>query len=136
MLAAAHLSRSRLNEAQRKGINYGGLVAIYVSSTADVFLIGVANAPWLPLVLGALSVVGILVGIGFRVRSFLTLGTAFLCVSLLTIIWYAAANLGWTWVWYVAGIALGALIITLFALFEKKRTEMTTMFREVREWQG
>ena len=88
------------------------------------------------LVLGGLSVAGLLMGIAFHVRSFLQLGTAFLGVSLLTIVWYAAEDLGWTWVWYVAGIALGAMIITLFALFEKKRTEMTAMLREMREWRG
>lgn len=136
VLAAAHFSRSQLKESQRKSINYAGLIAIYASSTADIFLIGVSTAPWLPLVLGGLSVAGILIGIGFRVRSFLQLGSAFLCVSLLTIIWHAANDLGWTWVWYVAGIGLGAMIITLFALFEKKREEMKSMLREVREWEG
>ncbi len=136
VLVAGHLSRDRLTEGRQKGINYGCLIAIYVSSTADVFLIGVASAPWLPLVLGGLSVAGLLVGIAFHVRSFLQLGTAFLGVSLVTIIWYAAEDLGWTWVWYVAGIALGAMIITLFALFEKKRSEMTAMLREMREWRG
>ncbi|MCA9254284.1 MAG: hypothetical protein KDA33_01545 [Phycisphaerales bacterium] len=136
VLVAGYLSRDRLSEGQHIGINYGCLIAIYVSSTADVFLIGVANAPWLPLVLGGLSVAGLLLGIAFHVRSFLQLGTAFLGVSLLTIVWYAAEDLGWTWVWYVAGIALGAMIITLFALFEKKRTEMTAMLREMREWRG
>ncbi|MBN2134085.1 MAG: hypothetical protein JW741_31570 [Sedimentisphaerales bacterium] len=32
------------------------------------------------------------------VRSFLMLGTGFLFLSLLTMIWHAATNLGWTWV--------------------------------------
>jgi hypothetical protein len=77
-----------------------------------------------------------LVGIAFRIRSFLQMGTAFLCLALFTIIWYAAEDLGWTWVWYVAGIALGVLIITMFALFEKKRTEMTALLKGVREWKG
>ncbi len=136
ILVAGHLSRSRLSAAQRKAVNYSGLIAIYVSSTADIFLVGVSTAPWLPLVLAGLSVAGILIGIGFRLLSFLQLGTGFLCLSLLTIVWHAAADLGWTWVWYVAGIGLGALIITLFALFEKKRNEMMAMLSQVREWHG
>ena len=37
---------------------------------------------------------------------------------------YASANFGWTWLWYVAGIVTGATIIFMFALFEKKRTEV------------
>jgi hypothetical protein len=27
-----------------------------------------------------------------------------------------------TWVWWACGIALGAAVLTLFALFEKRRT--------------
>ena len=63
---------------------------IYVSSTADIFINGVADAPWLPAVLAGLSIVGVLAGILLRVRAFLYLGTAFLVVALMTIIWHAA----------------------------------------------
>ena len=94
----------------------------------------VTKAPWLPLVPAGMSVAGILAGIAFRMRSFLQLGTGFLCLSLLTIVWHAAANLGWTWVWYVAGIALGVAISTMFALFEKKCSVMGALLREVRGW--
>jgi hypothetical protein len=134
VLVAGYLNRARLTEQQRKALNYACLLGVYLSSTADVFLIGVANAPWLPLVLAGLSVIGVLAGLASRVRSFLMLGTGFLCLSLLTMIWHAAADLGWTWVWYVAGIALGAAIITVFALFEKKRSEMTAWLEHVRTW--
>jgi hypothetical protein len=134
VLAAAHLSRRTLSEEARTTIHYGCLLVIYLSSTADVFLVGVANAPWLPLVLGGLSVAGIFAGIGWRLRSFLQMGIGFLCLSLLTIIWHAAANLGWTWVWYVAGIALGVTIIAVFALFEKKKNEMTALLQNLRHW--
>ena len=132
--AAGHLNRARLDAKQRASLHYACLFAVYLSSTADIFLVGVAQAPWLPLVLAGLSVTGILAGIAFRIRSFLQMGTGFLCLSLLTIIWHAAANLGWTWVWYVAGIALGLALITIFALFEKKRTQMTALLEEVRRW--
>jgi hypothetical protein len=104
--------------------------------TADIFLVGVANAPWLPLVLAGLSVAGMFTGIAFRFRSFLQLGFGFLCLSMLTIIWHAAANLGWVWVWYVAGIALGLMIIVVFAIFEKKRTEMGALLDNLRSWAG
>ena len=134
VLAAVHLNRAGLEERQRRAVHYTCLLTVYLSSTADIFLIGVAKAPWLPLVLGGMSVAGILAGIAFRMRSFLQLGTGFLCLSLLTIVWHAAANLGWTWVWYVAGIALGLAIMTMFALFEKKRSEMGTLLEEVRGW--
>lgn len=136
VLAAGHFNRSRLTDAQSRALNYACLIAIYVSSTADVFLVGVKHAPWLPLVLGGFSVAGVLAGIAFRIRSFLQLGTGFLCLALFTIIWHAAEDLGWTWVWYIAGIVLGISIITLFALFEKKRAEMLAVLKNVREWRG
>lgn len=134
VLAAAHLNRNRLNAAQLRAVHYACLLAIYLSSTADVFLIGVARAPWLPLVLAGLSVAGVFVGFAFRLRSFLMLGTGFLCLSLLTMIWHAASNLGWTWVWYVAGIALGIAMITIFALFERKRAEMGAWVENLKRW--
>jgi hypothetical protein len=134
VLGAGHLNRRYLNEAQLKALHYGCLLAIYVSSTADIFLVGVARAPWLPLVLAGLSVAGVFVGLASRIRSFLMLGTGFLCLSLFTMIWHAATDLGWTWVWYVAGIALGVVIITIFALFERKRSEMSAWLDQLKTW--
>jgi cell division protein FtsW (lipid II flippase) len=70
----------------------------------------------------------------FRVRAFLFLGATFLLVAVLTMIWYASVNLGWTWLWYVAGIVTGALIIFTFALFEKKRVEVLRVVEDLRGW--
>jgi len=134
VLIVGHLNRARLNAKQRTTLHYACLLVIYLSSTADVFLIGVARAPWLPLVLAGLSVGGIFAGIAFHRRSFLMTGTGFLCLALLSMIWHAAENLGWTWVWWVTGIGLGVAILTVFTLFEKKRTEMTSLLEEVRDW--
>jgi hypothetical protein len=134
VLVAARLNRERLHKEQETAIHYACLLAVYLSSTADIFLIGVARAPWLPLVLAGLSVAGILVAFASRIRSFLLLGTGFLCLAMLTMVWHAAANLGWTWVWYVSGIVLGLAMITLFAFFEKKRHEMTAWLERLRSW--
>lgn len=57
VFAAAYLNRAHLNEAQLATIRYAAAIVIYVSSTADIFLTGVAEAPWLPIVLAALSLV-------------------------------------------------------------------------------
>lgn len=134
VLAAGYLNRHQLTAEQSRMIHYGCLLAIYLSSTMDVFLIGVAQAPWLPLVLAGLSIIGIFIGLARHIRSYLFLGTGFLCLSLLTMIWHAASNLGWTWIWYVAGIVLGIAIITVFALFEKKKNEMNKVIEEVKDW--
>ena len=134
VLVASHLNRSRLTEEQMTSTRYLSAIVIYASSTADVFVNGVGQAPWLPLVLAGLSILGIFAGILFKIRAFLFLGFAFLMVSLLTIIWHAAVELEMTWIWWVSGIVTGALIITLFGLFEKKRDEMLKLVERVGQW--
>src|SRR6185312_205278 len=75
VLAAAQLNRDRLTAAQLRFVRYCCLMVIYVSSTADIFLNGVKDHPALPLVLAGLSVIGVMLGILFRLRAFLFLGT-------------------------------------------------------------
>jgi hypothetical protein len=136
VLIAAHLNRRDFSEAQMTGIRYLALVTIYVSSTADIFINGVAESPWLPLVLAGLSLAGIFGGMIFRIRAFLLLGSVFLLLSIATMINYAAENFGWTWLWYVAGIITGALIIATFAVFEKKRADVLRVVEGLKEWDG
>ena len=56
-------------------------------------------------------------------------------VKITTMIYYASENLGWTWLWYVAGIVTGAMIIFTFALFEKKRDDMLRVVEGLKDWQ-
>ncbi len=135
VLAAAYLNRDRLSEAQMTAVRYLTSMTIYVASTADIFIQGVGRAPWLVLVLAALSVLGVFAGILLRVRAFLFLGTAFLVLSLVTLIWHAAVDLDQAWLWPASGIALGVAIIILFAVFEKKRQELLRLVDELKQWQ-
>ena len=135
VLIAAYLNRKDFSEAQMTGIRYLALVTIYVSSTADIFINGVARSPWLPLVLAGLSLAGVFGGMIFRIRAFLLLGSIFLLLSIATMINYASVNFGWTWLWYVAGIVTGALIIATFAVFEKKRADVLRVVDGLKEWQ-
>lgn len=135
VLFAAYLNEDKLTEDQMAGVRYFSLVTIYVSSTADIFINGVANSPWLPLILGSFSLAGVFAGIVFRIRGLLLLGSIFLLLSIVTMIWYASVNFGWTWLWYVAGIVTGATIIFMFALFEKKRTEVLRVVEGLKEWE-
>ncbi len=134
VLAAAYINRGKLTESQMAGIRYLTSSVIYVASTADIFLNGVAQAPWLPLVLAGLAILGIMAGILLRVRAFLFLGTAFLLVALLTMIWHAAVDLQQTWLWYVTGIVVGILIIATFAMFEKRRERVLSMVEALKSW--
>lgn len=135
VLIAAHLNRKDFSESQMTGIRYLALVTIYVSSTADIFINGVAQSPWLPLVLAGLSLAGVFGGMIFRIRAFLLLGSIFLLLAIATMINYAAVNFGWTWLWYVAGIVTGALIIATFAVFEKKRADVLRVVDGLKDWQ-
>ena len=136
---AEHLNGRRLTEAQRTGFRYLMLAVIYLSSTADMFIAGVAHIGenwWLPLILMVLAVAGALVGILLRIRSFLALGVAFLLLDVVSIIWYAAVDLQHTWIWYACGIGLGAAIIALFAVFEKRRNDVLAAVERLKDWKG
>ena len=134
ILVAAYLNRESLTEAQMTSIRYLTSTVIYTASTADILVNGVAEAPWLALVLAGLAIVGILAGIMLRVRGFLFLGTAFLTLALFTVIWYAAVDLKQTWLWYLTGIVAGALIIAMFAVFEKKRQQILQLMDQLKQW--
>jgi hypothetical protein len=134
VLVASYLNRSRLSQQQMTSIRYFSAIVIYAASTADIFLNGIANAPWLPGVLAVLAIAGIFAGIMLRVRAFLFLGTTFLMVSLMTVIWHAAVELRYTFIWYVSGIFAGVLIIVLFGLFEKRRDDVLRVVDNVRRW--
>ncbi|WP_171471036.1 hypothetical protein [Frigoriglobus tundricola] len=122
VLGAEHINRRRLSEGASNAMRYAGVSMIYVSSAADMFLAGVGNSMWLPVVLAVLCVGGVLAGILLRVRAFVHLGVGFLLLDLFSMIWYAAVDLQQTWVWYVSGIVLGVVVLALFAYLEKRRT--------------
>jgi hypothetical protein len=133
-LIAGYINRARLTPEQSAAVRYASAIVIYVSSTADIFINGVANAPWLPAVLAGLSIIGVLAGIWLRVRAFLYLGTAFLVVAIMTIIWHAAIHQQRTYILWVAGILTGALIIALFGLFEKRRDDVLRVVEDLKRW--
>jgi hypothetical protein len=134
ILAAEHTNRDRLRPDLSQALRYFGVLLVYVSSTADLFITGVGNSVVLPVVLALLSVLGVLAGIMLRVRAFMFLGVAFLGLDIFTMIWHAAVNRYHTWVWWVSGIILGAAILALFALFEKRRDDVLQLVDEVRRW--
>jgi hypothetical protein len=135
-LVAGYINRERLTVQQLAALRYAAAIVIYVSSTADVFINGVADAPWLPAVLAGLSIAGVFAGILLRVRAFLYLGTAFLVVALMTIIWHAAIHQQRTWILWVAGIVTGALIIALFGVFEKRRDDVLRVIEQLKHWEA
>lgn len=136
LLVAGHWQREQLTRSQMTTVRYLGASIIYASSSAEIFLQGVSDAPWLPFVLAGFSLAGIFAGIWLRTRAFLFLGFAFLNVSLLSVIWHAAVDLHQTWLWYVTGIVVGVLILVLFAFFERKRQEVLQIMERLKQWES
>jgi hypothetical protein len=136
VLVAGYLNRERLSAEQSAALRYASAIVIYASSTADIFINGVAEAPWLPAALAALSIVGVLAGIALQIRAFLYLGTSFLVVAITTVIWHAAIEQQRTWILWVAGIITGVLIIALFGIFEKRRDDVLRLVNQLKQWEA
>ena len=134
VLAAEYVNRERLPPELSAALRYFGITMIYVSSTADLFIAGLGNSIALPIVLAMLSLAGVLLGILSHVRAFLFLGISFLFLDVFTMIWYAAVDRYQTWLWWASGIVLGAAILTLFAVFEKRRNDVLHLLEEIKRW--
>ena len=134
VLVSEQIHRNRLKPELSTGLRYLGLGMLYLSSAADLFITGLGNSTILPLALLFLSVLGVLVGILLRVKSYLFLGTGFLALVVFSMIWHAAVDRAQTWIWWVCGIVLGAAILALFALFEKRRQQVLNVVDELRTW--
>jgi hypothetical protein len=134
LLVAEHLNRDRLTTAQGAAVRYLALIVIYLSSTADMFIAGIGRSVVLPMALAVLSVLGVLAGMVLHVRAFLFLGSTFLVFVVLTIIWHAGWDQHQTWVLWASGIFLGAAILALFGVFEKRRSDVLQLVDELRQW--
>lgn len=134
VLIATHLNRNKLSPSQLTSIRYFATIAIYISSTGDMFIAGVAENLWLPVILCGLSVFGIFAGMVLRVRAFLYVGASFLILSIVSMIWHASQSLGHIWPWWAFGIGLGICILTLFGLFEKRKNEMQNLVNQLKTW--
>ncbi len=134
LLVAEQLNRDRLPPAQALGLRYVALGLLYLSSTADMFISGIGQTWWPPVVLMFLAVGGMLLGILLRVRAYLFLGAGFLGLVLFSMIWHAAVSKSQTWVWWASGIVLGMAILTLFAVFEKRRNDVLRVVEQLKQW--
>lgn len=135
-LIAEYLNHERLTAAQSGGLRYLASGMIYVSTTCDLFFIhGFTDHLAVPLSLLVLSVLGVLLGIALRLRSFLAMGVTFLTVSILSMIYHAAFDLQQKWVLAVCGIALGLAMLGLFAVFEKRRNDVIAAVEQLKQWE-
>jgi hypothetical protein len=132
-LLAEYLNYDRLTRPQSAVLRYLALSLIYVSSSTE-FLGHLGESLWLPVVLIVLSVLGVLAGIVLRMRSFVVLGITFLTLVIVTMICHAAFVEEHMWIFWVFCISLGAAIMALIAVFEKRRAEILAGITRFRNW--
>ncbi|MDG1875389.1 MAG: hypothetical protein P8J27_15860 [Mariniblastus sp.] len=135
-LLATHLSRKNLAPKQLLTIRYVCVTVIYMSSTIEVFISGVGQNLWPPLVLAILSVAGIMSGIMLQTRSFLYFGSLFLLMAMITMVAHAHQRLDHVWPWWAFGVGLGIAILVMFGLFEKRKKEMKEIAFRLKDWEG
>ena len=121
VLIASHVNRKSLTASQLASIRYLCMIVIYISSTAQIFVVGIGEALWPPMILATLAVIGAMIGIAFQIRAFLYTGSSFLLLAVVSMVWHAYERLEHAAVWWAFGITLGIAILTLFAFFEKNR---------------
>jgi len=134
VLVAEFVNREQLGFWPSLSVRYAGLLCIYLSSTIEMFKDGIGRHEWLPIVLASLAVLGMLLGILFRVRAFLLSGFLALLVVVFSMIWHAAVVGERMWVWWACGIGLGVIILIMFAVFEKHRNGVIKVIDNMKRW--
>ena len=134
VLGAAQLNQKRLGARQLTFIRYLAIIVIYLSSTSEMMIQGLATSLWPPLVLATLSIMGVFLGIGLRVRAFLYLGVAFLVISILSMIFHAHQAVGNIWPWFVFGVVSGIGFWILIALRDRYQDRLQEIVDHLRSW--
>ena len=135
LLVAAHINRNKLGEKQLTAIRYACVMLIYVSSSGEMIMRGVGESLWAPIILLSLSVLGVFAGMIFQVRAFLYLGSSFVLLSIVSMVWYTTKAIQHVWPWWAFGIGLGICILVLFGMFEKNRPAMMKWVEKLRRWE-
>ena len=133
-LAAAQAYRQQLSRTALASLRYIAAGVIYISSTSELFIQGLGETLWPPMVLAFLSVVGVLAGIFLRIRAFLYFGATFLLMAMIAMVSHAGRAFNHVWPWWAFGITLGVLILLAFGMFEKWRDESRDMLRKMKDW--
>jgi hypothetical protein len=135
VLIAAEINRKRLPESTMTGLRYACMMVIYLSSAGEIFIRGIGQALWPPMVLLGLSLFGAVAGIALRIRAFLYLGVTFMLLSMISMVWHAARSIDHVWPWWAFGIGLGLCILVFFGFFEKNREKITATVERLKQWE-
>ena len=133
VLFAVNLYRDKMDGSTVAFIRYAAMLTIYLSSTADMLLQQIGLTLWGPIVLVLLSLLGMLAGIILRVRAFLFLGTAFVLLGTISMVWHANESLG-SWVWWVFGISTGVILLVGLTFLEKYKVQLRQYSESLSKW--
>ena len=135
VLIAGQINRNRLGAGQLAALRYASILVIYLSSTSEIFIRGVGQSLWPPIILATLAVAGVFLGIMLRVRAFLYLGSSFVLLSIVSMVWHARVAIDHTWPWWAFLIGLGICILVFFGALEKRRSEIMRWIEHLQQWE-
>lgn len=132
LLGMVELLKRELPEGSLNPLRYAGALVILVSPTFHI-----VTGSWLHLFsLMVISVTVALLGIGFKLRALLYLGTSFLTADLIAMV--VRGGIDNPSILWVSGIALGMSIVGLAAYCERHREQllqrMRLMSAELQSW--
>ncbi|WP_164103028.1 hypothetical protein [Candidatus Laterigemmans baculatus] len=136
VLFAAHLERQRLDPRTLAAIRYAATLVIYVSSTADVLLGEIGRELHGPIILIVLALAGMAAGAVLRTRAFLYLGTLFVIVGVLSMVWHAQQAIDQVWPWWVFGITTGVLLLVGLMAIEKNKPKIRHWADALATWES
>ena len=123
VLVATWWHRERFTSAQVRWAQSLSIAVIYLASTSEVFIYGLGEQLWPPMILALLAVGGMVLGMGSKSREFIGLSMVFLLLAVIAMVANAQRRLDHVWPWWAFGITLGIAILAGFALLEKRRNQ-------------
>ncbi|MFN7875975.1 MAG: hypothetical protein ACK5PB_11695 [Pirellula sp.] len=135
IVLATHVERDRIPKEAASWLRYLCMATIFCSSSSEILIQGLGRSLWPPMVLMVLSLLVGFLGIAFQVKSYLYSSLLFTLFAVVAMVAHAQQSVQHTWPWWVLGISLGIGIMVLFAMFERKRDQLTKLSERLRSWE-
>jgi hypothetical protein len=132
---ATHVERERIPKEAASWLRYLCMATIFCSSSSEILIQGLGRSLWPPMVLMVLSLLVGFLGIAFQVKSYLYSSLLFTLFAVVAMVAHAQQSVQHTWPWWVLGISLGIGIMVLFAMFERKRDQLTRLSERLKGWE-
>ncbi len=134
VLLLAQRYRDQLDSKLAAAIRYGATLTIYISSTADMLIQQIGTTLWGPIILILLALAGIAAGALLQIRPFLYLGSLFVLIALLSMVWHAARSIDQVWPWWAFGITMGIGLLAGLMSIEKNKGKLKALSARLSAW--